>query len=84
MCHGKIHICDHGPQNGHMGELFLIEIYTSHESGINKLCYDRTIFEFSKIWNLTEQKKSKYGEIAFKVVQMKSFAMHITNQLKLL
>ncbi len=34
---------------------------------------------YLKIWNL-RVKKNKNEKIAFKVVQMKSLAMHITNQ----
>ncbi len=41
------------------------------------VCYDRTIFE-----NLESEgaKKLNIEKIAFKVVQMKFLAMHITNQ----
>ncbi len=41
------------------------------------VCYDRTIFE-----NLESEgaKKLNIQKIAFKFVQMKSLAMHITNQ----
>ncbi len=48
------------------------------------VCYDTTIFwsryTYSKIWNLREQKNLNIDTITFKVVQMKSLAMHITNQ----
>ncbi len=37
-------------------------------------------YNYSKIWNLRVQKKSNIEKIAFKVVQMKFLAMHITNQ----
>ncbi len=37
--------------------------------------YDRTIFE-----NLSVQKNLNIEKIIFKIVQMKFFAMHITNQ----
>ncbi len=49
------------------------------------VCYDRTIFGWNKtiwksgIWG--SKKKSKCWKIPFKVVQMKSLAMHTTNQL---
>ncbi len=46
------------------------------------VCYDRTIiwprYSYLKLWNLRVQKKSKYEKIAFKVVQIKFLAMHIT------
>ncbi len=35
---------------------------------------------YLKIWNLREQKNLNIEKIAFKVVQMKFLAMHITNQ----
>ncbi len=45
------------------------------------VCYDGTIFGlFLKIWNLRVQKNLNIEKIAFKVVQMKFLAMHITNQ----
>ncbi len=49
------------------------------------VCYDRTIFglryNYLNIWNLRMQKKNlNIEKIAFKVVQMKFVAMHITNQ----
>ncbi len=45
------------------------------------VCYDRTIFGSRyKIWNLRVQKNQNIEKIAFKVVQMKFLAMHITNQ----
>ncbi len=38
-------------------------------------------YNYLKIWNLRVQKKNhNIEEIAFKVVQMKYLAMHITNQ----
>ncbi len=36
-------------------------------------------FNYLKIWNLRVQKKSNIKKIAFKGVQIKSLAMHITN-----
>ncbi len=41
------------------------------------VCYDRTNL---KIWNLRMQKNLNIEKIIFKVVQMKFFAMHITNK----
>ncbi len=49
-------------------------------------CYDRTIFVRdttiwkSEIWGCKKKKNQNIEKIAFKVVQMKSLAMHITNQ----
>ncbi len=37
-------------------------------------------YNYLKIWNLRVQKNLNTEKIAFKVVQMKSLAMHITNQ----
>ncbi len=37
-------------------------------------------YYYLEIWNLSVQKKSKYWEIVFNVVQIKFLAMHITNQ----
>ncbi len=37
-------------------------------------------YNYLKIWNLRVQKNQNIEKIAFKVVQMKSLAMHITNQ----
>ncbi len=37
-------------------------------------------YSYLKIWNLMVQKKLNIEKITFKVVQMKSLAMHITNQ----
>ncbi len=46
--------------------------------------YDRTIFgpssNYLNIWNLRVQKNLNIEKIAFKVVQIKFLAMHITNQ----
>ncbi len=38
------------------------------------------IYNFLNIWNLRAQKNLNIEKIAFKVVQMKVLAMHITNQ----
>ncbi len=37
-------------------------------------------YKYLKIWNLRVQKNLNIEKITFKVVQMKSLAMHITNQ----
>ncbi len=37
-------------------------------------------YNYLKIWNLREQKNQNIEKITFKVVQMKSLAMHITDQ----
>ncbi len=36
-------------------------------------------YNYLKIWNLRMQKNRNIEKITFKVVQMKSLAMHITN-----
>ncbi len=38
------------------------------------------IGQYLKIWNLRVQKNLNISKIVFKVVQMKSLAMHITNE----
>ncbi len=40
----------------------------------------RQRYNYLKIWNLRVQKNLNIDKIAFKVVQMKFLAMHITNQ----
>ncbi len=37
-------------------------------------------YNYLKIWNLRVQKNQNIEKIAFKAVQMKSLAIHITNQ----
>ncbi len=37
-------------------------------------------YNYLKIWNLREQKNQNIEKITFKVVQMKSLVMHITDQ----
>ncbi len=74
----------------HKGKFFEIEIYTSYESWINKLSIDvwvvrigQYLAEIQLFENLESEgaKKNQNTEkIAFKVVQMKFLAMHITNQ----
>ncbi len=46
------------------------------------LGYDniRPIYNYLKIWNLKVQKNQNIEKITFKFVQMKSLAIHITNQ----
>ncbi len=68
--------------------LYLILYNTSSESWINKLSLMHGFrigqylaeIQLLKIWNLRVQKNLNIEKIAFKVVQMKSLAMHITNQ----
>ncbi len=48
------------------------------KSWINKIVMTR--YNYLKIWNLRVQKNLNIEKIAFKVVQMKFLAMHITNQ----
>ncbi len=72
------------------GQFFEIEMYTSSESWINNISIDvwfvmigQYLAEIQLFENLESEgaKKSKYWENpAFKVVQMKFLAMHITNQ----
>ncbi len=66
-----------------------IEIYTASESWINKLSIDVWFvmigqylveIQLFEIWNLRVQKNIYIEKIAFKVVQMKFLAMHITYQ----
>ncbi len=63
-------------------------MYTS-ESWINKFSIDALFvrigqyvaeIQLFEIWNLRVQKNLNIEKIAFKAVQMKSLAMHITNQ----
>ncbi len=65
---------------------FAIEIY---KSWINKLCIDVWFvrieqylaeIQLLKIWSLRGQNNQNIEKIAFKVVQIKFLAMHITNQ----
>ncbi len=68
----------------HKGQFSEIEIYTSSESWINKLSiivwFVRIGCNYLKIWNLRVQNNQNIEKIAFKVVQIKFLAMHITNQ----
>ncbi len=69
-------------KTSHKGQFFKLRLYIS-ESWINKVCYDRTIFGLdTTIWNLESEsaKNLNIEKIAFKFVQMKFLAMHITNQ----
>ncbi len=75
-------------RTSHKGQFFEIEIYTSSESWINNLSIDvmpnRTIFGWdttiwkSRIWGC--KKNQNIEKITFKVIQIKFFAMPITNQ----
>ncbi len=63
------------------------EMYASSESWINKLSIDvwlvrigQYLDNYLKIWNLRVQNNHNTEKIAFKVVQIKFLAMHITNQ----
>ncbi len=89
----KIYYVTPGHKTSHKGPFlfFLIEIHIS-ESWINKLsidvlgdaCYDRTIFgRDTTIWQSGIRGCKKINILRkspLKVVQMKSLAMHITNQ----
>ncbi len=67
-------------------KLVIIEIYTSSESWINTFSFDvwfvmigQYLVEIQQFEYL-ESEGAKTEKIAFKVVQMKFLAMHITNQ----
>ncbi len=63
-------------KTSHKGKFFKIEIYTSSESWINKRSIDVWFVMIGQY--LAEIPNIE--KIAFKVVQMKFLAMHITNQ----
>ncbi len=74
-------------KTSHKGKFFDIEIYTSSENWINKLSIDVWFVKIGpyldEIQNLESEGAKKYiyiEKIAFKVVQIKFLAMHITNQ----
>ncbi len=76
-------------KTSHKGQFYEIEIYTWYESWINKLSIDVWVvmigqywsrYNYLRIWNLRVQKNPNIEKIAFKVVQMKFLAIHITNQ----
>ncbi len=77
-------------KTSHKGQFLEIEIYTSYESWINKLSIDvwfdmigqylAKIQLFENLESEGAKKKKNIEKIAFKVVQMKFLAMHITNQ----
>ncbi len=80
-------ICDPGPQNQSYVSIFFIKIYKSFESWINNISIDvwfvmigQYLAEIQLLENLREQKDLNIEKIIFKVDQMKSLAMHITNQ----
>ncbi len=58
---------------------YWIEIDASSESWINIISIDVWFGQYLKIWNLRVQKNPNIEKIAFKVVQIKFLAMHITN-----
>ncbi len=73
----------------HKGTFFEIEIYTSYESWINKLSIDvwfaigQYLAEIQLFENLESEgakKNLNIEKIAFKIIQIKSLAMHITDQ----
>ncbi len=76
-------------KTSHKGQFSEIEIYTSPESWINKLSIDvwfvsigQYLVEIQLFKNLESEgaENQNIEKIAFKVVQMKFLAMHITNQ----
>ncbi len=76
-------------KTSHKCQFFKIEIYTSYGSWINKHSIDvwfvrigQYLAEIQLFENLESEgaKKLNIKKIAFKAVQMKSLAMHITNQ----
>ncbi len=67
----------------HKGSFLEIEIFTSSKSWINNLSivvWFVMIEQYLKICNLRVQKNLNIEKMAFKVVQIKFLAMHITNQ----
>ncbi len=94
----NVHLCNHKtlhfklyhmwPWTSHNGTFLEMEIYTSSEIWINKLCIDVWFVRIGiwprynclKIWNLRVQNNLNIEKIAFKVVQMKFLTMQITNQ----
>ncbi len=71
------------PETSHKGIFLFIKMYTLSESRINKLSIDvwfvRIIQYLAEI-QLFGEKNQNIEKIAFKVVQMKFLAMHITNK----
>ncbi len=76
-------------KTSHKGQFFEIEIYATSESWINKLSIDvwfvrirQYLADIQLFENLESEgaKNLNIEKIAFKVVQMKFLAMHITNQ----
>ncbi len=68
------------PQNSHKGKFFEIEINLASETW-SLLGYGNIWLRYNylKIWNLRVQTNQNIEKIAYKVVQMKFLAMHITN-----
>ncbi len=83
-----LYIFDFESQNSHKGQFIEIEINNLRAEWISfPLMYD--LFEYDticpkynylNIWNLSVQINLNIEKIAFKVVQMKFLAMHITNR----
>ncbi len=69
----KLTTNDPGPQNQFKWKFFDIEIYTASDN-----IWPRYIY--LKILNLRMQRNKNIEKIAFKAVQMKFLAMHITKQ----
>ncbi len=79
-------------KTNHKGPFFEIEIYTSPESLINKLVFNFVWFvrigqylaKIQLFENLesegAKKKNLNIENIAFKVIQLKSLVLHITNQ----
>ncbi len=85
VCLIKYVTLDH--KTSHKGPFFKIEVYIT-SSWINKLSIDVWFvmigqyllrYNYLNIWNLRVQKYENIEKIAFKVVQIKYLAMHVTN-----
>ncbi len=57
-----------------------IYVTLDHKSSLKCQFFEIDIYTSSEIWNLRVQKNLNIEKIAFKVVQMKFLAMHITKQ----
>ncbi len=67
----------------HKGQFLDIDMYTSYESWINNISIDVCFVRIGQYLEDLESEGAKnknIEKIAFKVVQMKFLAMHITNQ----
>ncbi len=67
-------------KTSHKGQFFEIGIYTASESWINKLSINVWFVMIGQYLESEGPKNLNIEKIAFKVVQMKSSTMHITNQ----